>query len=348
MFNRWVLELLYPDLLDWANWLWEQRRIPPLWLSVAGSDPCIAPASKEVERGGGRAEAAAAQPPHHLWCKKSWGMGKLQGARFESLDNSPMYDPPDGYSIWNATTHRMNIYDVGQSAATAAEAEALGAIAAELNRPADAAMLAGRYKQLGELINTHMWQPELGVYSNLLLNGTAYPRIAPTSFYPLLAGLASDEQATATITSWLTNSTRFCVPASAADWPPAAPPNPNGNTSCYWGMPSIAADDPAYMVAGGTSGIYWRGATWPPQAYLVFLALQRYDHLPAARAARQGLVAQQLDLMLGVWRATHHICENYGSTSSSNASDCTGNHFYSWGGLSALMALTESNTTVLH
>jgi hypothetical protein len=35
-----------------------------------------------------------------------------------------------------------------------------------------------------------------------------------------------------------------------------------------------------FLVAGGTSGIYWRGETWAPQAYLVYQALTRYDHIP--------------------------------------------------------------------
>ena len=46
------------------------------------------------------------------------------------------------------------------------------------------------------------------------------------------------------------------------------------------GVPSISADDPMFLVAGGTSGIYWRGQTWAPQAYLVYQALGRYDHIP--------------------------------------------------------------------
>ena len=71
----WLLKLLYPDLLDWQKWLWASRRLEPLGLACAGSDPCIVP---DGATGG-------------EWCKPSWGMGQLQGARFESLDNSPMY-----------------------------------------------------------------------------------------------------------------------------------------------------------------------------------------------------------------------------------------------------------------
>jgi len=52
-----------------------------------------------------------------------------------------------------------------------------------------------------------------------------------------------------------------------------------------------------------------------------------------------------------VWRPQHHICENYPSlwvppphplSPDPGGNECTGNHFYTWGGLSAMMALMES------
>jgi hypothetical protein len=115
-FPSWVLPLLYNDLMDWHQWLWRERLLPPLGLSCAGSDPCTVP---DTGAGGG-----TPPPASQLWCKKSWGMGELQGARFESLDNSPMYDAPPGYQLWNASTHRMELYDVGQTAAIVAECRA--------------------------------------------------------------------------------------------------------------------------------------------------------------------------------------------------------------------------------
>ena len=347
----WLLKLLYPDLLDWQKWLWASRRLEPLGLACAGSDPCIVP-------GGGGSGGE--------WCKPSWGMGQLQGARFESLDNSPMYDTPTaGYPLWNSTTHKMQLYDVGQTAAMAAEAEALAVLADELGDELgggqyadDAELLQRRQQTLSAGMNTHMWLEEEAVYSNVLqaggpaTAGKPYPRISPTSFLPLLAGAASDAQATATTTAWITNASRFCVPPDASHWPAKPPPPSLANISCYWGMPSISADDAAFMVAGGTSGIYWRGETWAPQAFLTYEALARYDHLPILRQARGGLAAQQLGLLLSVWRTRHHVCENYASTWRSAASsggkfespgaECTGNHFYSWGGLSAFIALDQA------
>jgi hypothetical protein len=322
-FPRWLLKLLYPDLLDWHHWLWDQRRLQPLGLGCAGSDLCVIPPIRTHHSGrqvDTEAVEQASTPPLHmadqtpkLWCKKSWGMGSLQGARFESLDNSPMYDPPGGqYQFWNSTTHRMQLYDVGQSAAIVAESTALADIAELLDQREDASMLRQRAASLGALINRHQWLPSKSVYANLLINGTSYPRISPTSFLPLLAHVASNSQAEATISLWLTNRSRFCVPASAELWPPpgGVPSAAVANTTCYYGMPSISADDSQFLVAGGTSGIYWRGETWAPQAFLTYLGLDQYaSQVPAAAAAKAGLAKQQLALLLSVWRAQHHICE---------------------------------------
>ena len=138
LFPAWVLQLLYPDLLDYINWLWEKRRLPPLNLGCAGSDPCFTPPllkngshGGSGSGGGSSSNSSSTTPPASWWCKKSWGMGKLQGARFESLDNSPMYDSPPGgnYTFWNSSIHRMELYDVGQSAAIVSECNALAELA---------------------------------------------------------------------------------------------------------------------------------------------------------------------------------------------------------------------------
>jgi hypothetical protein len=150
----WVLQLLYSDLLDWHHWLWDFRRIEPLGLAGLGSDPCVVP------NGSSRSSRSSpwtdAQPSKPLWCKPSWGMGQLQGARFESLDKSPMYDSPAGYNIWNATTHRMRVYDIGQSAAVVAECEALSIIAGLLGHDDDVPMLQARQVELSGLISKHI------------------------------------------------------------------------------------------------------------------------------------------------------------------------------------------------
>ena len=71
-------------------------------------------------------------------------------------------------------------------------------------------------------------------------------RVSPTSFYPLLAAAATPGRAAAMVRGWLLNASRFCV-APGGDFAG------NGD-ACYWGLPSIAADDPAFPALG-----YWRG-----------------------------------------------------------------------------------------
>jgi neutral trehalase len=79
-------------------------------------------------------------------------------------------------------------------------------------RTADHAKHMARLKELQQLMNEHLWDDSLGIYSNKLsFNDTFYPRISPTSFYPLQSGAASDAQAAAMATKWLMNETRFCV-----------------------------------------------------------------------------------------------------------------------------------------
>jgi hypothetical protein len=68
-------------------------------------------------------------------------------------------------------------------------------------------------------------------------------------------------------------------------------------------MPSISADDPAYMASNYD---YWRVASTGAHKaswFLVYLGLKPYSHLKVVDDAIQGLTTQQLDLMLSVWRA---------------------------------------------
>ena len=89
-------------------------------------------------------------------------------------------------------------------------------------------------QELTKLISEHLWHEELGTFSNKLsTNNTFYPRITPTSFYPLLAGAASDSQAATIVKEWLLNPKRFCIAPNG---------DMDGNSDdCFWGLPSINA-----------------------------------------------------------------------------------------------------------
>lgn len=89
-------------------------------------------------------------------------------------------------------------------------------------------------QELSGLVRTHLWDDSIGAFANVYsANGTFYPRISPTSFYPLLANAASDSQAERIVKEWLLSPKRFCI-APNGDMA-------NNTDDCYWGLPSINA-----------------------------------------------------------------------------------------------------------
>lgn len=153
------------------------------------------------------------------------------------------------------------------------EAVALAELATALGQPATAASLLQRAGSLRAQLST-LWDPTSHAFVNqFVVNGSFYRRISPTSFYGLLAGAATDDQATQMVSEWLLNPDHFCI-APNGDFA-------NNSDSCYWGLPSIQASDPAFPPLG-----YWRGYVWGPMAQLTYWSLQNYAHLPIVKQVR--------------------------------------------------------------
>jgi glycogen debranching enzyme len=209
------------------------------------------------------------------------------------------------------------------------EAYALAELATIIDRPpALSAMLNKRGKSMAQLISAHLWNEDLGIFVNRFSsdhnNGSFYPHVSPTSFYALQAKAATDEQAARMAQTWLMNKSHFCI-APTGDYAGL-------DDTCYWGLPSIEASDPAYPKLG-----YWRGYIWGPQAQLTYWSLQNYDHVPAVRAGRKAMCKQLAGLMMSQWNEHRHICENYNphkdAMSNNDKGDCSGTRFYHWGAL---------------
>jgi len=101
--DKWMVELLFQDLLDWSNWFMRRRRLPPLDLIALGSF------NEEADITG------------------KFQSENMQAARFESgLDNSPMYD---GEFYDGSNTFMMQLYDVGMSSMVVQESYALAELA---------------------------------------------------------------------------------------------------------------------------------------------------------------------------------------------------------------------------
>ena len=73
---------------------------------------------------------------------------------------------------------------------------------------------------------------------------------------------------------------------------------------------------------------------------LTYWSLQAYDHVPEVRQGRKAMAKQVTAMMLNQWRLHRHICENYNP--HKDGTDCTGDKFYHWGGLTGLTTLIET------
>ena len=185
--EAWVIEVIIDALYSWNTWVFTYRRGEGV---LAGSD--------------GRADLIVlGSDPNHSPRGVVGGEDNLQAARYESgLDNSPMYDGSDrcgegGPVCYNTTTHHMELYDVGMTALFLSDTQALMDLATAIGRQDMLPTLAARLARVSAAMNAHMWKDDEGTYSNVLFNGSFYPRFSPTSLFPMISGQASPAQAEA-------------------------------------------------------------------------------------------------------------------------------------------------------
>jgi putative isomerase len=133
--------------------------------------------------------------------------------------------------------------------------------------------------------------------------------IAPTSFYPLLAGIATPEQ-TAHLLRWLDDPRKF---------------------GGFWRLPSVTRDDPAY-----NDNVYWRGRVWPPLNLLTYLGLRRAGE----DAAAERLAEDSHRLFDQAWRKGQ-CPENFNAESGRADDQPDTDLFYGWGGLMPLIAALD-------
>lgn len=276
--DKWVLEEVYDNLLSWNRW-WEKNRDNDGYLSW-GSKPVPGVRSS----------------------------GTLQGAKFESgLDNSPLFDEV----VYNEETHLMELGSVGLMSLYIADCKSLSEIARILEKEEDAIELEKRAEKYAGKLET-MWDEKSGIYRDYdLIKERFSTHLAPTNFYPLLAGVPSQAQAETMIQNYFMNPSEFYG---------------------EFMMPSISRSDPAFP-----DNDYWRGRIWAPMNFLVYLGLRNYD-LPEAR---QILAEKSNALLLKEWKENRRVFENYNADSGLGSDLASSDGFYSWGGLLALIALME-------
>jgi putative isomerase len=276
--EEWFLREVYDNLLTWNRW-WDLNRNNNGYLSW-GSDPH--PQSID-------------------------GYNK-QAAMFESgLDNSPLFDD----AVFNKETHMLELADVGIMSLYIADCNFLSEIAVVLGKQAEAEEITARAERYGKKL-MELWDEESGIFRDKYTDSGKFSmHLAPTNFYPLLAGVVTQEQAERMIENYFFNPDEFY-----GDYI----------------LPSISRSNPAF-----TDNTYWRGRIWAPMNFLVYMGLRNY-HLPEARKV---LVEKSLDLLMKEWRANRHVYENYNSVTGEGGDVSNSDAFYSWSGLFAFIALME-------
>ena len=283
--EKWFIEEVYDELLAWNRW-WAAKRNIKGYLAW-GSD----------------------KVPDSL---RTIDQFNIVAARLESgLDNSPMYD-----SIpFNESSHTMELADVGLMSLYVADCRAMEEMAQVLGRKADVKELHARAEKYGKSL-AGLWDDKTGMFLNRRTDTDAFShRLSPTLFYPLLARVATQAQATRMMKEHYFNPSEFY-----GDYV----------------MPSIARNDPAFH-----DNDYWRGRIWGPMNFLVFLGVGQYQ----LSEMRTDLVKRSKALLMKSWKKDGSIFENYNSVTGQGDDVNSADAFYHWGALLSFLSILDAGKT---
>lgn len=283
--DRALLEWAYPRLLKWhQRWFndrgdgqpWRDGNRDGLleWGSDRGSTPSL----------GGR--------------------GHLQAAKWESgMDDSPLWDE----ATYDPHTYTMNLDAVDLNSLYALDAECLAKIAILLGKEDDAKNLTADYERMKEKVQAKLWNEKDGIFEDRFWDGHFSKHLAPANFYPMLAGIATPQQAKRMVEEHLLNPKEF------------------------WGTyvaPSIARNDPAFQ-----GQFYIRGNIWPMVNYLLYEGISRYEFDSVALEFAE----KNYNLFMNEWNTHQLSSEQYyawGGTGGGHAE-------YTWGALLCLIPLEQ-------
>ncbi|MBN1514254.1 MAG: hypothetical protein JXB13_19715 [Phycisphaerae bacterium] len=299
-YTIWKLEQAEPDL-DWIGRMYPRLRTwHRFWMK-----------NRNGKGDGLLAWGSNATPPYEFPQLLPYNPSLQHTAKcamYESgLDNSPMYDDVP----FNTQSNTFELEDVLLSSYYAMDCEALAWIAAALGRDKDAAAYRREHEAMKKRMNDVLWDEANGLYSNRHWDGRFSNRWAPVSFFPMIAGVPSRQQAQRMVREHLLNEREF------------------------WGeyvVPAISRSDPAYK-----DNDYWRGRIWGPFNYLLAEGLRRYRFDDeAAELARRGLA-----MFLKNWQEDGGVYENYNADTGKGADVWNAARLYHWGGLLAFIGIGE-------
>jgi glycogen debranching enzyme len=277
--EKWVLEMVFDGLLSWNRW-WMKARMNKGLLSYGSH---------------------LTQNPF-----KEPNVHSIITAKYESgMDDSPMYsDVP-----FNKEKNVMELQDVGLNSLYIADCKTLAKIAEEIGRNAEASELRIRAEEFSEKMQK-LWNNEAGCFLNFRTDLNEFsPEISPTMFYPLLAGIANEQQ-TERIMKLFHDPQKL-----GGDWI----------------LPSITRDHPDFPKQR-----YWKGAIWPPLNFLSWLS---FKEAGLSKEADE-LAEKSQNLFMKEWYRKGFVCENYSALSGTGDDNkLSSDSFHSWGSLMGIMKL---------
>eukprot|EP00966_Prymnesium_polylepis_P292098 6745835-Prymnesium_polylepis.1 len=111
-------------------------------------------------------------------------------------------------------------------------------------------MLKSRGEQMAAKVQQRLWDDDRQIFLNLQQDtGSFNTHTSPTSFYPMLSGTATVQQALAMTRRWLTNHSGYCVGNSSSPPPPPPQRRTEKSLSTWY---SAKREDNAICVRGGS------------------------------------------------------------------------------------------------
>lgn len=176
------------------------------------------------------------------------------------------------------------------------------------------------FENLKDTINRHYWSVEKGSYFDSMTDGSRHEVLTIASFWPLLVGVASPEQAEK-------QAQYLLDPHKLGGLVPAV---------------SLSRDDPDFNAE---NGMYWRGSMWLPTAYMALKAVARYGMTELCRELAIRIIRHMAKTYEDF--TPHTIWEAYNPCKAEPARSCDENNrivrpdFCGWSALGPIALLIE-------
>lgn len=157
----------------------------------------------------------------------------------------------------------------------------LAKMAAFLNKPEKEKYFNSLASEIGERINRYMWDEKEGMYFCINPEGKHIPVWQIGAFWPILAGITTDNQNKKLIKHLLDPKLFW------TDFP----------------FPALAKNHPEF----NSMGAYWKGGVWAPTNYMILLALNKIGEQKLAH----DISKKMLKLVSEVFQKTGTVWEAY-------------------------------------